>query len=114
VVITDIVPTELTAVEFESSRPVTATGSLSYTWQVGALLPAQSGRITVTGVVSPGLSLGHVFTNTARIASATEEMDLADNEDSVRMVVAARKRFVYLPLILRRQIRSDTGPRLGE
>jgi hypothetical protein len=101
VVITDIVPTELTAVEFESSRPVTATGSLSYTWQVGALSPAQGGRITVTGLVSPGLSSGHVFTNTAEIASATEEMDLANNEDSVRMVVGVREVFVYLPLIVR-------------
>ena len=86
----------------ESSRLITTTGSLSYTWQVGPLAPAQGGQITVTGVVSPGLSLGHVFTNTARIASATEEMDLADNEDFVRMVVAVREVFVYLPLIVRR------------
>ncbi|MGC9333672.1 MAG: DUF362 domain-containing protein [Anaerolineae bacterium] len=100
VVITDVLPAELTAIAFESNLTVTATGSLSYTWQVGTLPPAQGGRITITGVVSPGLSLGRVFTNTARIASATEEMLLADNEDSVRMVVVVRKVVVYLPLVL--------------
>jgi uncharacterized repeat protein (TIGR01451 family) len=100
-VITDLLPTELVTVAVESSRPVTATGGLSYTWQLGALAPAQGGRITVTGVVSPGLSLGHAFTNTARIASVTEEMDPANNEDSVRMVVGVREVFVYLPLIVR-------------
>jgi uncharacterized repeat protein (TIGR01451 family) len=102
VVITDLLPTELMTVAVESSREVTATGGMSYTWQVGPLAPTQGGRITVTGVVSPGLSLGHVFTNTARIASATEEMYLADNEGSVRMEVAVRDVFVCLPLIMRR------------
>jgi uncharacterized repeat protein (TIGR01451 family) len=102
VVITDLLPTELMTVAIESSRPLTATGGLSYTWQVSALSPAQGGRITVTGVVSPGLSLGHVFTNTARIASATEEMLVADNQDSVRVEVDIRDVFVYLPLIVRR------------
>ena len=62
----------------------------------------ERGMITITGVVSPGLALGRVVTNTARIALATAKMDLADNEDSVRVVVDVRDVFVYLPLVVQR------------
>jgi uncharacterized repeat protein (TIGR01451 family) len=100
VVITDVVPGELTHVGFESSRPVTPTGSVTYTWDVGLLSPAHKGVITVTAVVSAGLPLGHVFTNTATISSTTEDVDLTNNQGSARVIVDVIEAYIYLPLIL--------------
>jgi uncharacterized repeat protein (TIGR01451 family) len=86
VLITDVVPAELTDVGFISGGPaITPTGSVSYTWQVEDLPPGEWGVITVTGVVSPGLPFGSVFTNTAIIASP-----LIGTQDSVVVAVSLR------------------------
>jgi uncharacterized repeat protein (TIGR01451 family) len=102
VVISDVVPVEVTGVAFHSSRPVTPSGTVSYTWLLGDLPPDGEGVITVTGVVSPGLppGPGYVFTNTATITSAMVDGDLSNNRDSVRVIIRAPYS-LYLPLILR-------------
>ena len=101
VVITDVVPGELVHLGFASSRPITPTGDVSYTWSVGTLAPAQGGVITITGAVSTGVPLGHIFTNTATITATTAEGNRADNGDSVRVHVNVVDVAVYLPLIVR-------------
>jgi uncharacterized repeat protein (TIGR01451 family) len=87
VIITDVVPAEVTGVSFDSSYPVTPTGTVSYTWLLSDLPPGEWGVITVTGVVSPGLPPGHAFTNTATITSTTMECYLANNRDAVRVSI---------------------------
>jgi hypothetical protein len=89
VLISDVVPVEVTQVAFDSSRPVTPTGTVSFTWLLGDLPPDTQGVITITGVVSPGLSPGHVFTNTAIITATMADGYLANNDDSVRVSVQA-------------------------
>jgi hypothetical protein len=89
VLITDVVPVEVIGVSFDSSRPVTPTGAVSYTWLLGDLLPGDGGVITITGVVSPGLPPGHVFTNTATITATMVDGNLANNQDSVRVSIQA-------------------------
>jgi uncharacterized repeat protein (TIGR01451 family) len=101
VVVTDVVPAGLTGVAYASSRPVTPTGPLSYTWSVGVLSPTQGGIITLTGVISPGLPLGHILTNVAQITATTEEGNPADNYDTVTVPVNIVEMAVYLPLTLR-------------
>jgi uncharacterized repeat protein (TIGR01451 family) len=100
--ITDMVPVEVTGVSYHSSRSVTPTGTVSYTWLLGDLPPGEGGVITVTGVVSPGLASGHLFTNTATITATVVDCDPANNRDSVTLTVQAQPRhFVYLPLVVK-------------
>jgi uncharacterized repeat protein (TIGR01451 family) len=71
VVITDIVPVSLTNVSvFSSGVAITDTGaSPAYVWQVQALAQDETGAITITGQISPGLAAAGVFTNSAEIFS---------------------------------------------
>ena len=88
VMITDEVPIYLTGVVVSSSgAAITATGSISYVWQVADLAPGEGGTITLTGQVSMGLAAGFAFTNTALISSAVAEGNLANNVGLVRFVV---------------------------
>jgi uncharacterized repeat protein (TIGR01451 family) len=85
--IADEVPLEVTHTAFDSSRPVTPTGAVSYTWLLGDLAPGGGGVITITGVVSPGLSPGHAFTNTATITATNAACISASNRESVRLSI---------------------------
>jgi uncharacterized repeat protein (TIGR01451 family) len=96
VVISDVVPTELEAARFESSPPVQATGTFSYTWQVGSLLPSEGGLITLTGRLRAEVTRPSVFTNTAGIASSGTEIDPSDNQATVVVRVAPYRG--YFPL----------------
>jgi uncharacterized repeat protein (TIGR01451 family) len=89
VLISDVVPVEVTQVAYDSSRPVTPTGIVSYTWLLGDLPPGEAGVITVTGVVSPGLPAGYAFTNTATITATMVDGCPANNRDSVRVSIQA-------------------------
>jgi uncharacterized repeat protein (TIGR01451 family) len=88
VVITDRIPIALTSVRVISSGvSITDTGaSPAYVWNVQDLSPGKVGSITLTGVASPGLTMGTCFTNTATIATALE-VDTADNTSSVVVTV---------------------------
>jgi len=88
VVITDVLPSELTRVGFDSSCPITPAGGVSYTWFVGNLTSTQGGVVTITGVVSTGLPAGYAFTNTAAITAATVDGDTTNNSFSRAVTVA--------------------------
>jgi uncharacterized repeat protein (TIGR01451 family) len=94
VILTDVIPLEVSRVTVTSSRPVTPSGTLSYTWLLGDLPPQAKGVITIAGVVGPELPAGHVFTNTATMTSATG----LGGGDRVQVTVAHH---MYLPLALK-------------
>lgn len=92
--VADLIPDELTNVSFTSSGNITATGDLTYTWEVGPLGPGDSGTITVTGTVDPDLVAEGVFTNTATISptfdiSATNNSAVAVVEVNIAPTVNA-------------------------
>jgi uncharacterized repeat protein (TIGR01451 family) len=89
VLITDVVPVEVTSLAFDSGWPVTRSGTVTYTWLLGDLPADGGGVITITGVVSSGLPPGHAFTNTAAITSAMADGNLGNNRDSVRLNIQA-------------------------
>jgi hypothetical protein len=96
VVISDVVPVELEGVRFESSPPVTPTGTFSYAWLVGNLAPAETGAITLTGRIRPDLEGTRILSNQASIGSMGRESDPADNEDTAQVRVNPLR--FYLPL----------------
>ncbi len=88
VFIEDPLPAELFVTSVESRGvPITPTGAgTPYLWQVSDLPPLAGGTITVTGVLTPGLSPGHLFTNTATIYSTFDtDVDPANNTASVAL-----------------------------
>lgn len=88
VIITDILPANVIPLGYSSDRPVTPTGSLSYTWQVGNLNVNENGTIIVTAQVKAQQAAGLIFTNTATITSATIELAPANNQTEAAVTVA--------------------------
>jgi uncharacterized repeat protein (TIGR01451 family) len=89
VVITDVVPVSATNVSYTSSgATITETGNVSYTWQVEDLSPGGGGVITITGVLTAGLPVGHVFTNTVTITTTAVDDDAANNSSAAGVTVA--------------------------
>ncbi|MCP4537843.1 MAG: tandem-95 repeat protein, partial [Chloroflexi bacterium] len=89
ITITDNIPVSVTAGSLSyvsTGAAVTATGSISYVWNVEALSAGEWGVITVTGVLSQGLSAGP-FSNTATIASAEGDSDALNNSSTVSVTV---------------------------
>jgi uncharacterized repeat protein (TIGR01451 family) len=102
VLITDVVPAGLLNPLAVDSPAITPTGSLSFTWQVDSLAPGQVGVITLSGVLSPSLAPGFVFTNTACISnSQLPDFAPANNQASQEVMVEEPR--LYLPLILKEQ-----------
>jgi hypothetical protein len=88
VVITDEVPIYLVGVQIANSgADITATGTISYVWQVAELAPGEGGVITLTGQISMGLAAGFAFTNTAVISSPLAEGNTDNNVGEARFVV---------------------------
>ena len=87
VIISDPLPNVLTNVHYAGAA-ITATGSLSYTWQVTDLAPGIGGVFTITGVLEDDLTGGLVFTNTATITTATAESDPGNNSGAVAATVS--------------------------
>lgn len=85
VVITDIVPAQVTGVHVTSSGlSLEDTGvTPGYVWRMPLLGPGQQGLITITGVVSEPLPAGVVFTNTATIATASSDSNTGNNRSQV-------------------------------
>ncbi|MFC2030577.1 FG-GAP-like repeat-containing protein [Chloroflexota bacterium] len=91
VLIDDEIPSALEGLSFTSSGAVVvATGPVSYAWSVQDLEPGDGGVITVTGTVRPDAEYGLWITNTAMIASAMPDGNLADNESSAGTKVRER------------------------
>jgi len=90
VIITDIIPISLTNVTFVSSGAlITPTAGVTYTWQVAPLATDEGGIITITGRLDPARTWGSSsqFANTATIATATAETNLANNTGTVTTTV---------------------------
>ncbi len=83
VVITDVMPGELSALsyEFSSGLSITLTGSVSYAWQAQNLAPGQGGVITITGQISLPLAAG-VIDNMAQIAADQDGNSLNDSSSA--------------------------------
>lgn len=95
VVISDPLPAEVISPTYTSSGPtVTSTGSISYTWQVADLPPGAQGTINVLGVISPGLSVGSLITNTATISGTGAYTSV--NPSSTAVISVAQG--IYWPL----------------
>jgi uncharacterized repeat protein (TIGR01451 family) len=88
VVVTDLVPTELTGVRVDSDQPITPISGEPYAWDVGDIPSGHSGTITLTGWIRKGLRAGHTFTNTATLSVASGEPDTRDNTGSAQVTVA--------------------------
>ncbi|MGD9145550.1 MAG: hypothetical protein PVI80_08310, partial [Anaerolineae bacterium] len=89
VVITDIIPAEITVQSVYSSGVTIDNSGHSppYVWWVQDLTTSDEGVIVVTGEVSPALSCFDPFTNTATIA--TTSADTRSGNDSSSIAVAA-------------------------
>ncbi len=91
VVVTDIVPVELTGVSF-APIGVAVTDTLAappFVWDVQDLLPDASGAIRINGTVRTGLPNHATFTNLADIATSGVETNTTDNSHSVLVMVTA-------------------------
>ena len=90
VVITEHVPVTLTQVHYDATPPVTPTGSVSFTWDVGRLDVGEGGVITVTGVVSTGVTGVFSLTNEAVITSTlVVDADLDNNGSTISNTIDA-------------------------
>jgi len=97
IVITDLMPSEVTDLSYSSTLPVTQAGGAAYTWNLATLAAGASGTITINGALSASLPSDFTFVNTATI-SAPNDTNSANNSSSVS--VGGSK--VFMPLILLR------------
>ncbi|MCP4538621.1 MAG: tandem-95 repeat protein, partial [Chloroflexi bacterium] len=91
VVITDTIPVSVTGTSVSSvGASITLRGGTRYAWDVDDLAPGAGGVITISGVLSYGLSAGP-FTNTATITTTTPDSNANNNSDdaSVEVLEAA-------------------------
>ena len=88
VILTNIVPSNLTGITYTSSgAALTPFGLNRYAWQVADLAPSAGGVVTITGVLNGGLH-GTVFTNTATITTAYTDTNTANNSSTISLTVA--------------------------
>lgn len=89
ILITDIIPSYILTPSVSSQGAViTSTGATSFIWQVGNLMPGQSGKITIRGTVSPNLYRDFAFTNSVSIYSADEGNNRDNNLATATIVIA--------------------------
>ena len=87
-VITDIVPISVTSPSFvNSGATITRSVGTTYVWEVQDLAPGAGGVITITGIVSPSLTAGQVFTNTATISTTANDGNTGNNTGSAGVTV---------------------------
>ncbi|MFQ6100861.1 MAG: hypothetical protein ACE5OS_06450 [Anaerolineae bacterium] len=98
VVVTDTLSTDILTPTFETSLAgITATGVISYVWELPDLAASASGAITVYGTISHTMPItGFAIWNTASISSDGIEEDTNNNSSTV--LVGGHR--IYLPLIL--------------
>jgi uncharacterized repeat protein (TIGR01451 family) len=98
VIVTDDLPDEVVNPSFVSTLNITATGAISYVWNVEPLEKDESGTITIYGQINPSLEGAFFFINTAAISSPEDDTP-SNNTDSVTVIVNAIQ--VYLPMVLK-------------
>jgi uncharacterized repeat protein (TIGR01451 family) len=96
VVVTDAIPAEVLTPTFASTLAITPTGTISYVWNVEPLLTGESGTITITGWIDPGLPGDFALVNRATISDPDDQSP--DNNTSSALVGGTG---VYLPLVMR-------------
>ena len=94
IVITDLMPSQVTNLSYSSTLPVALVAGSPYKWNLAALAAGASGTITINGKLSAGLPKGWVFINAATI---TAPNDSNSSNNSSRVVVGGKK--VYLPMV---------------
>ncbi len=95
-VVTDAVPSQILTPTFVSTLEVTATGAISYVWDVEPLEAGEMGVITITGQIDPGWDGETPFSNEAIL---WDPEDITPANNSSRVFVANYR--VYLPLMVR-------------
>jgi inhibitor of cysteine peptidase len=93
-VVTDVIPAEVLTPTFSSTLSIMPTGAISYVWRVEPLLAGESGVITISGRIDPGLPGDFALVNSATVSDPQDT--LPDNNVSA-VIVGGRK--VYLPLM---------------
>ncbi|MCP4592752.1 MAG: DUF11 domain-containing protein [bacterium] len=89
VIITDNIPVSVAHSSLSyaySGARITATGSISYVWQVQDLSPGDGGVITITGVLSDSLAAG--ISNVATISTTSMDYDPSNNSGLVTLPFA--------------------------
>ncbi len=90
VILTDTLPAGVSYVTWssDSGTPPAVTGQ-QVVWQLGSLLPASGGTLTLVGEIDPDEPSYSLLVNTASISTQTPERDMADNTDTSTAVVRA-------------------------
>jgi uncharacterized repeat protein (TIGR01451 family) len=100
VLISDVMPSSLINLGYTTTgATIVPTGVLSYVWETQDLAPRDGGIITITGFVSPSLSIGTVLVNTAMITSPIVEGNPSDNHSSARVLIPSS--WLFLPTVVR-------------
>ncbi len=88
VVVTDILPAELTNLSIQASGSVSSfvANPPNYVWQFAGLAPGTSDAIVIGGTVNGSVARGTVFTNTAQI-SADLDASSGNNQSAVAITV---------------------------
>lgn len=98
--ITDIMPSTLDSLSVSHSGPmITPTGVTSFSWEVAPLALNESGTITISGVISPDITIDTVITNTAVISNRLDITPTNNVDTAVIQVITPK--YVYLPTILK-------------
>ena len=98
--ITDTMPAAIdNLVITNSGPPITQTGNSPLVWEVAPLAVNESGTITITGIVSPDLTMDMLITNTAVISNRLDITPTNNIDTAVVQVMAIN--YVYLPMVLK-------------
>ena len=99
--LTDIVPSGIVSVSYQSSFPVTPTGDVSYTWRLGDFPGGATGVVTISGWVDIDLAVPVAMENIALATSTNLDIDPSDNRASATL---------YLDVPIEGLTASNDGP----
>jgi uncharacterized repeat protein (TIGR01451 family) len=100
VVITDLLPVQLTGVSFTSSGAgVSQRAGAPFVWDVVDLAPGASGIITITAMVDSAFT--GMLINAATIATSSLDSNPSNNSAQVSTQVTQPDYKIYLPLVMR-------------
>ena len=99
IVLTDIVPSQITNVTYSSSgTTITQSGGSTYVWTIADMTPGQRGTILITGTLDSSLNGNTIFTNTATIAG-TNDNDSSNNQSEAAVLVSEIQ--IFLPIVIK-------------
>lgn len=89
VVITDLLPGQISNPAASSNPPLTPNPGTTFVWPVGTLTPGAGGTVTIVATVNANTPAGSQIVNTARIDTSGNDTNLSNNESTVTTPVAA-------------------------